>query len=151
MNARMLRLALLGQLATTLPLVGLIWMVQLVAYPLFARVGAASFPSYHAAHSAWITLVVGPLMLGELVCAGLLLVARPASIPSALPWVGIALVALAWGATAFASVPQHAILGRGFDTHAHHLLVLTNWIRTYAWSARGALLIWIVDRLAHPE
>jgi len=54
------------QLGTTLPLVGLIWFVQIVAYPLFARVGADAFPAYHEAHARLITFVVAPLMVLEL-------------------------------------------------------------------------------------
>lgn len=90
-------------------------------------------------------------MLGELLCAALFLAARPASIPSAVAWIGMALVVLAWATTAFASVPRHAVLGRGFDAHAHQVLVLTNWIRTFAWTTRGALLIWVVDRVTVAE
>lgn len=142
----MIRYVLCAQLATTLPLVGLIWMVQLVAYPLFARAGAGSFTAYHAAHSGWITLVVGPLMLGELVSAVLLVGARPAELPAVVPWIGLGLVALAWAATAFLSVPQHAVLARGFDADAHASLVTTNWVRTVAWSARGLMLLGIVER-----
>ena len=56
--------ALLLQLGTTLPLVGLIWFVQVVAYPLFARVAVADFLAYHESHSRLITYVVGPLMVG---------------------------------------------------------------------------------------
>jgi hypothetical protein len=140
------RFALCAQLATTLPLVGLIWMVQLVAYPLFARVGTSSFAAYHAAHSSWITLVVGPLMLGELASAALLIVARPPELPTGLAWFGFALVALVWAVTVFVSVPRHEILARGFDPDAHATLVATNWIRTAVWSVRGAMLLWIVDR-----
>lgn len=142
----MTRLVLSAQLATTLPLVGLIWMVQLVAYPLFARAGESAFASYHAAHSSWITLVVGPLMLGELVSAALWISARPPELSAPLAWAGLALVVLVWAVTAFVSVPQHAILARGFDADAHATLVATNWIRTAAWSARGVMLLWIVDR-----
>ena len=137
-------LALLGQLATTLPLVGLIWLVQVVAYPLFARVGSAEFPAYHAAHSRLITFVVAPLMLGELGFATLWIVEPPATLPAPLVWLGAALAASAWGATMVISVPQHAKLARGFDARAHHLLVATNWIRTMLWTARGAILIWVV-------
>lgn len=140
------RLALLGQLATTLPLVGLIWMVQVVAYPLFARAGTDAFPAYHAAHSSLITLVVGPLMVGELLFAGAFVVARPDAVPGWIAWAGAALVLLIWLATAFVSVPQHGVLARGFDAHAHAVLVATNWIRTAAWTARGALLLGVVSR-----
>lgn len=141
-----MRLALLGQLATTLPLVGLIWMVQVVAYPLFARAGTEAFPAYHAAHSSLITLVVGPLMVGELIAAGAFLVARPEGVPAWTAWAGAALVLLVWLTTAFVSVPQHGVLARGFDAHAHAVLVATNWIRTAAWTGRGALLLAIVSR-----
>lgn len=141
------RQALLLQLGTTLPLVGLIWFVQLVAYPLFAIVGAAEFADYHAAHSRWITWVVGPLMLGELagVVASLALATLQPSGASAsreLAWLGGALLAGIWVVTFFASVPQHATLSRGFDSHAHELLVTTNWLRTLGWTARGALVLW---------
>ena len=37
--------------AATWALVGLIWTVQLVHYPLFAQVGADTFRSYHARHT----------------------------------------------------------------------------------------------------
>ena len=47
---------------------------------------------------------------------------------------------------AFLSVPQHAVLARGFDADAHASLVTTNWVRTVAWSARGLMLLWIVER-----
>jgi hypothetical protein len=145
-----MRIALLAQLATTLPLVGLIWMVQVVAYPLFARAGAAGFPGYHAAHSAWIGLVVGPLMVGELLAAGLFLLERPAFVPGWLPWAGVTLVLAAWATTAFVSVPMHGVLARGFDAHAHAVLVSTNWIRTAAWTARGAMLLWATGRALAP-
>jgi len=135
------RLAMLVQLATTLPLCGLIWLVQVVVYPQFARVGPAEFSAYHAAHARLITLVVGPLMLAELGAAFVGIVARDDRVPPALAWLGLALTGVAWLTTLFASVPQHNVLSAGFDARAHDLLVATNWIRTAAWSARGALLV----------
>ena len=140
------RVALLVQLATTLPLVGLIWLVQVVAYPLFARVNAADFAAYHAAHSRLITLVVGPLMLGELLAAVAWLLVQDGSVPRGVAWTGLGLVAAAWLVTAFASVPQHEVLARSFEARAHEVLVSTNWLRTAAWTARGALLLWATAR-----
>jgi len=83
------RACLLVQLGT-LPLVGLIWFVQIVAYRLFERVGVAEFPAYHAAHARLITFVVAPLMLGEL-AAALAGVAYPdRSLPREVAWLGAA-------------------------------------------------------------
>jgi hypothetical protein len=135
---------LLVQLATTLPLVGLIWFVQVVAYPLFARVAAADFPAYHEAHLRLITYVVGPLMLGELIGAMAWLLWPLDDVPRAVAWVGAALAVIAWVATMFVSVPQHNILARGFDARACDALIVTNWIRTAAWTVRGATLLWVL-------
>lgn len=139
---------LLAQLATTLPLVGLIWFVQVVAYPLFALVDADHFGRYHQAHSAWITWLVGPLMLVELAAAGLWVLEPDPTVPRWLALVGLGLVVLAWLVTVFVSVPQHNILAGGFDVHAHRVLVSTNWLRTLAWTARGALLLVVLRRLS---
>jgi hypothetical protein len=143
------RLAMLAQLGSTLPLVGLIWTVQLLVYPQFARVGLAEFPEYHAAHSRLITLVVGPLMLVEIGAAFAGVVAVDAQMPRTLAWAGLALTGLAWLVTMFASVPQHNVLSAGFDERAHALLVSSNWLRTFAWSARGVVLLaWAQRALA---
>jgi hypothetical protein len=135
------RLAFLAQLASTLPLVGLIWLIQIVSYPLFARVGAEAFARYHAGHTTLITLVVAPLMLVELAACVATLALDDSSYPRSFAWAGAALVALAWAVTLFASVPAHNLLAHGFDPDAHTRLVATNWLRTAAWTTRGALLL----------
>jgi hypothetical protein len=133
--------AWLLQFATTLPMVGVIWCVQLVVYPQFARVGSADFAAYHRAHTRRISLVVGPLMLGEVagaLCWGL----DPGGIVSrSESLVGLLLLGVIWGATALFSVPRHGRLEHGFDAGVLRALVATNWLRTLAWTARGALLL----------
>lgn len=138
------KLILLGHAAATLLMVGVIWMVQLVHYPLFDRVGADSFVRYQAAHMNSITPLVGVLMLAELFTLGLLLFAAPPGVPMWQIIVSGGLLALVWGATMFVSVPQHNILVGGFDPDAYRALVDTNWIRTLAWSGRGVLVLWML-------
>ncbi|MEL7059076.1 MAG: hypothetical protein AAGN46_03505 [Acidobacteriota bacterium] len=138
-------LLFLGQLAATLALTGLIWLVQVVQYPLFARVGADAFVAYHAGHAERITWIVGPLMLIEAAAAGFFLIGRPDWLPTWNVWAGAALVAVIWASTALLQVPQHARLADGFEASAHRLLVLGNWLRTIAWSARAALLLVALD------
>jgi hypothetical protein len=138
------KLLLLVNAAATLFLVGLIWMVQVVHYPLFNMADRANFTAFEAAHSNRITLIVGPAMLLEIITAGWLLVSRPAGIPAWMVWVGAVLVGVAWLVTAFLSVPQHGVLSGGFDQRAYQTLVGTNWIRTIAWTARGALVLWML-------
>jgi sterol desaturase/sphingolipid hydroxylase (fatty acid hydroxylase superfamily) len=68
-----------ANLAATWFMVGLIWFVQVVHYPLFAAVPAGEpFAAYHRQHVRRTTWVVAPVMLVELVTAVALLLARPA-------------------------------------------------------------------------
>ncbi|PAP77810.1 hypothetical protein [Rubrivirga marina] len=138
----------LVHLGATLLMVGVIWMVQVVHYPLFAGVGAEGWAAYEAAHQSRITLVVGPLMVAELVTAVWLVLDRPAALPAWAVVLGAALVGVIWASTAFLQVPLHSALGGAFDADVHARLVATNWIRTATWTARGGLVLWMTSRLA---
>lgn len=132
---------LLANAASTLFMTGLIWFVQVVHYPLFAAVGSAEFPAYSRAHQSLTTFVVGPPMLVEAITAAVLVFARPAGVPAWLAWLGLALVALIWVSTAALQVPAHGRLASGFSAETGAFLVSTNWIRTVAWSLRGAVVV----------
>ena len=129
--------------AATFYMIGLIWFVQRVHYPLFAGVGSATFSAYEREHVARTGPVVGPPMAIEAATA-LALVAVPLpGVPPLMPWLGIALLVVIWLSTALLQVPRHRDLSAGFEAAVHHRLVATNWIRTAAWSLRGALLVWL--------
>lgn len=142
----MSRLLVLSQLLSTLAMVGLIWFIQIVHYPMFADVGSESFAAYEMKHSQLTTYVVLPLMFLELTTAIFLVTHRPARLSSELVYAGLFLVAIIWAATFFLSVPQHNILTSGFDETAWRKLVSTNWIRTIAWSLRGGIVLYIASR-----
>ena len=131
------------QAFATLALVGLIWTIQLVHYPLMAEI-RAGFATYHSEHCRRITWIVAPLMGLEAVCAGLLWLDRPPAISAAAAALGAALVGVNWVVTALVSVPLHNRLGgRQPDADVIGRLVTTNWIRTLAWTARGPLVLWM--------
>jgi hypothetical protein len=132
---------LLAQAGATLAMTGLIWFVQVVHYPLLGRVGPAGYTAYQREHQRRTTLVVAPIMLLEAATAALLLWQCPGGIHSALPWLGVALLLIIWLSTAFLQVPAHRRLESGFDAAAHRRLVVTNWLRTTAWTARGGLVL----------
>jgi hypothetical protein len=123
-------------------MVGVIWFVQLVHYPLFGGVGEDGFVAYAADHSRRTTWVVAPAMLIELGTGVLLLTRRPEGIGWGWPVAGLALLGLVWGSTALAQVPRHRRLGAA----AWRGLVATNWVRTGAWSVRGLLVLAMLDR-----
>lgn len=125
--------------AATLYMTGLIWFVQLVHYPLMAKVGRAGYRDYQRLHERNTGRAVAPAMLIELATAAWLVIDMPKSVSPWLAWTGLALVALLWVSTAALQIPCHKQLGRGFDPGAHRRLVHTNWLRTALWSARGAI------------
>lgn len=137
---------LVAQAAVTTFLCGLIWAVQVVHYPLFARVGRETFAAYEREHQSRVTWIVMPTMLAELAIAAWLTLKIPAALPAASAWLGMALVGLIWLVTWWASVPSHRILSTGFETTAHRRLVRTNWLRTGAWTLRSVLAFWMLLR-----
>ncbi|NIR52745.1 hypothetical protein GWO43_29415 [candidate division KSB1 bacterium] len=127
--------------ASTLFMVGLIWFVQVVHYPLMARVSATEFVEYEAAHKRLTAWVVAPAMLTEGITALIILMTPRIAVRGELVWVGLALLIVIWFSTALLQVPQHNVLSLRFDSAAHQKLVATNWIRTIAWSLRGAIVL----------
>lgn len=141
---------LLANLCATGVLIGLIWTIQLVHYPLLAAVGTDAFPAYLAEHADRITFLVAPWMLLELVTSAALVRTHPAAVPRWMVRWGLALCLAAWAATWFVSVPIHQALADGFDPVLHRRLVDTNWLRTALWTARGTLSLLMVWRLTVP-
>lgn len=128
MSLEVLNLALAGYMA------GVIWIVQRVHYPLFARV--TDFAPYAREHASRITPVVGPPMAAQVVVAALLLGDGAAGLALA----NAALVALAFGSTGLYYGPLHGRLTPALVAR----LVAANWVRTVVWSAQlvvAALLV----------
>lgn len=135
---------LLIHAAATLYMTGLIWFVQVVHYPLMAKVGRSAFAGYEQLHSKYTTLVVGPPMLIEMATALVLAISPPPRVFAGAAWLGLILLALIWASTWLLQVPQHTILALGFDAEAHQRLVTTNWIRTALWTVRAILVLWML-------
>lgn len=140
----MKNLVFLAQLAATLYLVGVIWIVQILVYPLMANVGAEGYSAYHNLHTTRISPLVVPAMIVELLTAIYFVFAPLEKVDYRYCWFGLALVLIIWISTFLLQVPLHEKLAGGFDAEVQRNLVLTNWIRTIAWSLRGALVLWML-------
>jgi len=123
---------LLAQLIACAAMTGIIWMVQLAIYPLFARLEGATFDDYHQRYMKQVSFVIAPFMcLEATTCAACLYLGdwRSQAVPTAL-------LAVVWASTAFIQVPQHQKL----TPETVPALVRSNWLRTIVWTARLALL-----------
>lgn len=132
-----------AHLAITAAMAGVLWVVQLAVYPLFDAVGSAGFTAYHRRYNRAVSCVVAPLMLAEAASA-LALVLQGVRGPLFLG--SLATLATIWLMTFFVQVPLHRQLARGYDAAVHRQLVLTNWFRTAAWTARAVMVgLWLLS------
>lgn len=126
---------------------GLIWFVQVVHYPLFNNVGKDNFVNYEKLHSYLTTMVVGPAMLIEIFTAFALIFYSNDIFKSNIVYLLFLMVFIIWLSTAFLQVPQHNLLGSGFNLTAHNKLVLTNWLRTILWTLRSLILSYLLYKM----
>ena len=141
-------LVFLVHLGATWALVGLIWFVQVVHYPLFSYVGGAVFAGYEEQHTRRTGWLVGVLMPLEAGSALWLVLSPPPGVDGSWLLFGLLLVATLWLTTLLVHVPLHRRLSRGFDTYLGNRLVVSNWIRTALWTARGVLVLFVASWLA---
>ena len=130
--------------AATWAMVGLIWMVQVVHYPMLATYSALAPAAAAADHQRRISWVVGPLMAIEGVTALILLVERPDTMSGVTAWLAAALLGVALMSTVVIQVPLHGRLAQRHDDRAARQLVASNWVRTAAWTLRGLVLAWVL-------
>jgi len=137
----------IAHLAATWGMIGVIWFVQLVHYPLMSWVSKEAFPEFEESLCFRTSFIVIPLMTVELLAACLLLIIHS---PSSLYLVNFILVVAIWLSTFFIQVPLHNKLLLAFDSSAHRKLVVSNWIRTGLWSIRGVLALYLLTQSIFP-
>lgn len=116
----------------------LIWLVQIIIYPSMHGWEKSAFTELHRSYSLRISLIVGPLILAQSVCAVQQLIKTPDLIS-----IGqFLLIASVLAATALISVPLHRRLSSGYRFRELDRLIQTNWLRTVGWSLIS-LLGWL--------
>ena len=144
MSGNLATVVLLAQAIGSVGMFGVIWMIQVVHYPLMRAIPDNAFVSYEQQHTRLISFVVGPLMAIEGVCVLAVFFFRPTGIPLWSTWLGGVLEAIAIGVTAFVSAPTHGHLEAGPNSELLDRLITTNWFRTAAWTGRAALALFML-------
>ena len=135
----MIDLVLLANFVATAVMTGVIWFVQWVHYPLLATVPVDRAVETAVEHQRRTGQVLALPMAAEGVTTFWLLVSRPDAVSLVLPWLGAVLLAVALGSTVFLSVPLHSKMATNPTSDVGRRLVVTNWPRTIAWSARAVV------------
>lgn len=137
-------MVLVVQSVASAAMCGIIWFVQAVHYPLFARVQGQE-QEFALENQRRTQSVVIPLMLAEGIAAAVIAWAPPAGVPRSVAVAGVVALAVLWLSTALVQMPLHARLAR--DGHAPAVvaaLVRSNWLRTLMWTLRAGLAAWML-------
>jgi len=135
----MAEVVLIVNFVATAVMTGVIWFVQWVHYPLLATVPIDRAAETAVEHQRRTGQVLALPMAVEGVTTLWLLVNRPEAVSLILPWLGAVLLAVALGSTVFLSVPLHSKMATTPTVDVGRRLVVTNWPRTVAWSARAVV------------
>jgi len=134
----------IAHLCCTWGMIGVMAVIDLVHYPLFARVGLDTWTDFHNEHSRRMLSPLAILWTGELLSGiGILALGNSETLLPAL--IGIALTGATLGITAFMAVPRHQALAAGFDAEVHRSLMSADRARFTVWCARGAVAIWLLS------
>ena len=128
-------------------MVGLIWFVQVVHYPLHSLVGPSEFEQYQLAHMSRTSFVVIPPMLIELAGSAWFAfypIGSDVGVPPYVHWLAFGVLALIWISTGLIQVPAHNQLLQEPSSQMYRHLVNANWVRTVGWSLRGLIVCWVV-------
>ena len=127
-------------LAVTFYMLGVIYLIQVIHYPILALIGEEEFIECHAKHMRQTTFVIALPMFIELLTMGYLLYLSPLFRDDPYFILACLMTVLIWSVTFFISVPLHNILATGYNQKTWKTLINTNWIRTAAWTIRAALI-----------
>ncbi len=147
MGSDLSRYVFLTNLASSLGMVGIIWFVQLVHYPLLRRLGEVENSSRGETDGPLARWAFGLPMLLEGVSTIWLAWFQPDLFDSWQMSVGLGALVLIWVSTVILQIPLRRSLTREFNPKIYRRLVATNWIRTICWSLRGILLLGISFQL----
>ena len=135
----MSEIILLANFVAATVMTGVIWFVQWVHYPLLASVPvdrAVETANKHQRSTGQVLAI--PMAVEGFTTLGLL-ISRPEGVQVIWPWIGAVLLAVALGSTVILSVPLHAKMVANPTAEVGRRLVVTNWPRTIAWSARAVV------------
>lgn len=126
---------------------GQIWLVQIVVYPLFAKVGTAEYIGYHRFYTSRIPLVVILPGFASFLLPIPLAFFGP-DVPTWMKAANIAMGIVGLLVTVLLEIPRHGRLeGSGKDNVVIAELIRYNWPRTVSITAQAAvtmaMLIWV--------
>lgn len=134
---------LLMQLICSWMMIGIIWFMQLVHYPLYAKI-KEGFIEYEKSQIRRVSFLVGPIMLIEAITSIVLVGVAPTGIQTILAALSLIILIFIWISTLLFLMGQHQKLSIRFSKKILHVLIISNWIRAILWTIKGLLIIFMI-------
>lgn len=134
----------LAHLAFTGIMTGLIWMVHMVHYPLFAHVGPETYQTYQSEHMRRISVLLAVPWVAEVVLGGIIFLLAPNGTLRLVTLIAGVLQVLVAVITGFVAAPAHGRLLEGFNADELTGLLRANLVRSLLWTIRLAFALIIV-------
>jgi len=131
-------------LVSSFMMIGIVWLVQVINYPLLSLVPEQFFSAYYRSHLLKSQWIIVPLMVLEAATGGLLLIFPIVQVAYWLYQINFALIVLIWLETILMHLSVHRQLKERHSKAAIENLTRIGWLRTITWSAHGAVLIAIL-------
>tara|TARA_Y100000768_G_scaffold197452_1_gene148382 strand:- start:6970 stop:7401 length:432 start_codon:yes stop_codon:yes gene_type:complete len=120
-------------------LFSLILITQFVSYPLFLKVGKEQFSKYRQSYTFYISTIVLPAMVLEILLSFNQIIHGI----DFFSVFNLIIIGIIWLSTFFIQVPIHNKIAYRYDKKLIKKLILTNWIRTCAWTCKLIICILI--------
>lgn len=121
-------------------MLGLIFVTQIISYPLFFKVEMSSFAAFHDDYVKRISFIAVPVMLAELFISILIFYYLKSTLALGL----LILMFFIFLSTFLIQVPIHDKIKHGGRRFLFTRLVKTNWIRTVLWFIKSIVSFIII-------
>lgn len=114
---------------------GVTWTLQILNYPLLEKINSGTFASYQEAHNKRFGKVMIPGILVSVLTTILLFFNLPFAVSFTVPVIQTIILLIITGSAAVYAAPAHKRLEKNFDQVPVRSLIMTNWLRLFAWLA----------------
>ncbi len=137
-------LILVSNIVLSAFLTGLIWVIQVVHYPLFLSIDESNFRDYEKNHQKKIGPLVAPVMILDLAFSFLILFTEMQQAYRFWLWIVFILNLAIFVSTLVVFAPLHQKLGDSHSRKQIKKLVRLNYFRTFGWTIRSFILIYLL-------
>ena len=138
------RITFLIHLCVTWAMIGAVWFVQFVHYPVYRFLQKKDFYTFQKHHIKQTKALAIPVMVVEAITGILLLWGWGGSALWAYAWINFFLLILIWVSSFHFCMKCHNQLSHEYSPHLILRLLHIHQVRTCFWTARGLLLFLVI-------